>query len=227
MTVIGISGKARTGKGEFAEVGRTTFGIKEISFGSSVKIECMDLLKSINAPYTIENFYGTNEQKEEWIDLVDENLRIIRRDHPDFLRILFTKGQMSGCLCGKHSPTHVKFTYRSLMQWWGTEYRRAQDYNYWVKKTLDFCVGNEVYIVSDLRFKNEAQGIRDAGGYLIRVERPGRPQISNADHPSEIDLDDWEDWDQVMLNAGTVDQYQMDCKGIINAIILHEKVRRP
>lgn len=217
--IVGISGKARSGKGEFAETGKITFGAKEFSFGSSVKMECMELMNEIGSPYEIRNFYGTNEDKEEWIDLVDEELRIIRKTHPDFLKILLVKGQMSGCMCGKCSPTHVKFTFRSLMQWWGTEYRRAQDDNYWVKKTLDLCSGNEVYIISDLRFKNEAKGIRDAGGYLIRVERPGRPSISNANHPSEIDLDDWEDWDHVILNASTIESYRAECAETLQAIV--------
>lgn len=44
------------------------------------------------------------------------------------------------------------------------------------------------YVVADVRFKNEAQIIKNAGGFLIRVERPGK-QL-DIDDPTETDCDD-------------------------------------
>ena len=46
------------------------------------------------------------------------------------------------------------------------------------------------WIITDTRFPNEAQAIKNAGGIIIRVDRPGFSAI-NA-HPSETALDDWE-----------------------------------
>ena len=45
------------------------------------------------------------------------------------------------------------------------------------------------WIITDTRFPNEAQAIKDAGGIVIRVDRPGVKAV-NA-HPSETGLDDW------------------------------------
>jgi hypothetical protein len=45
------------------------------------------------------------------------------------------------------------------------------------------------WIITDTRFPNEAQAIKDAGGIVIRVDRPGVKPIN--DHPSEVGLDDW------------------------------------
>ena len=45
------------------------------------------------------------------------------------------------------------------------------------------------WIITDTRFPNEAQAIKNAGGIVIRVVRPGIKAI-NA-HPSETGLDDW------------------------------------
>jgi hypothetical protein len=54
------------------------------------------------------------------------------------------------------------------------------------------------WIITDTRFPNEAQAIKDAGGIIIRVDRPGVKAI-NA-HPSETGLDDW-DFDHRIMNG--------------------------
>ncbi len=45
------------------------------------------------------------------------------------------------------------------------------------------------WIITDTRFPNEAQAIKDAGGIIIRVTRPGIGPIN--DHPSETGLNQW------------------------------------
>lgn len=103
---------------------------------------------------------------------------------------------------GKHSL---------LLQWWGTEYRRAQDPNYWVKKFVsqvkDFP---GVVIAQDVRFTNEAQTIKELGGLLTNVTRlnvdgtPFRDPSRDANHPSETQLDDY-NWDyRLVAHTGEV-----------------------
>lgn len=53
------------------------------------------------------------------------------------------------------------------------------------------------WIITDVRFPNEAQAIKDRGGVLIRVNRPGIPV---GEHPSEIALDDYTGFDYVIGN---------------------------
>lgn len=83
-----------------------------------------------------------------------------------------------------------------LLQWWGSEYRRAQDVDYWVKKLVASIQASKVDIalVTDMRFPNEASAIRGLGGATVEVQRlngdgtqfidPSRP----ADHISETAL---------------------------------------
>ena len=62
---------------------------------------------------------------------------------------------------------------RELLQWWGTEFRRVQDNEYWVKKLssrLDIELP-QIALISDVRFRNEAAWIKDREGYYIKVER--------------------------------------------------------
>lgn len=45
------------------------------------------------------------------------------------------------------------------------------------------------WIITDTRFINEAIAIKNAGGIVIRIDRPGVKPINN--HSSEIELDNW------------------------------------
>ena len=62
---------------------------------------------------------------------------------------------------------------RSLLQWWGTDLRRAQDKDYWVKYTAkqlrESLRKRDLTIVTDVRFENEAKAIRDLGGIVVEV----------------------------------------------------------
>ena len=46
------------------------------------------------------------------------------------------------------------------------------------------------WVITDTRFPNEAKAIKDKGGIIIRIDRPGIKPIN--DHPSETGLDNWE-----------------------------------
>lgn len=84
-----------------------------------------------------------------------------------------------------------KENFRLILQGWGTDYRRelyGQDY--WIEALLRVLVAHKhlhIQIVTDVRFRNEAEAIRKAGGLVWRI---GRPTIINTDtHISETDLD--------------------------------------
>lgn len=82
------------------------------------------------------------------------------------------------------------------------------------------------WIIPDVRFKNEADVIKEKDGLLIRVNRPcttcnkyvnqfcSNPyHVSN--HQSEIDLDDYGKFDYVINNDGTVDELILKTKDIL------------
>lgn len=48
-----------------------------------------------------------------------------------------------------------------------------------------------IYIITDVRFHNEAKWIEDNGGLLIRVEAPQRGAPGATTHVSETELDDY------------------------------------
>lgn len=54
------------------------------------------------------------------------------------------------------------------------------------------------WIITDVRFENEAESIKQRGGIIIRVNRPGLDSSDN--HPSETSLDNYE-FDYVIDNS--------------------------
>ncbi|WP_202844766.1 hypothetical protein [Luteimonas saliphila] len=77
-------------------------------------------------------------------------------------------------------------TPRYLMQTFGTEWGREMiDPDIWVKALIQRVAG-EGAVVSDVRFANEAEAIRNSGGRVIRLVRPGF--LSHDRHVSETPI---------------------------------------
>lgn len=73
------------------------------------------------------------------------------------------------------------------------------------------------WIITDTRFPNEAQAIKDAGGLIIRVDRSGVKPINN--HPSEVGLDDW-NFDYKIANVSDLKALT----GTVEMILLKENL---
>lgn len=99
---------------------------------------------------------------------------------------------------------------RTLLQWWGTEFRRSINPNYWVDRTAEIIAKEqpEAALITDVRFSNELDFIRKHGA-AIRVDRPGLEPLAMA-HTSESALankEDWE-WDMVLKNDTTLQEFK-------------------
>lgn len=138
-------------------------------------------------------------------------------------------------------------TVRTFLQRLGTEgLRTGLHENVWVNalfadyqpnSTWDKFInekGEEVYkfpepihadypnwIITDVRFPNEAQAIKDKGGVVVRIERQKHtglgefPMPLQKLHPSETSLDDWK-FDYVINNNGTLEQLLEATKTLLN-----------
>jgi hypothetical protein len=79
---------------------------------------------------------------------------------------------------------------RRLLQVFGTEVGREMfGSNFWVDLALR-DVDSRNLVISDVRFKNEADSIKSAGGQVWRINRSGVGPVT--DHSSETDLDDYD-----------------------------------
>jgi hypothetical protein len=91
---------------------------------------------------------------------------------------------------------------RRLLQTLGVGAREVIDENIWINKALSIMNGEGNYVITDVRFKNEAHVLKIAGAQIWRVERQGVEAVN--DHISEHDLDDWE-FDSYIPNNSTLE----------------------
>lgn len=102
---------------------------------------------------------------------------------------------------------------RTLLQWWGTEFRRSVNDNYWINKMARILEKEkpQCALISDMRFPNEMAFVQKYGS-AVRVDRAGLPPLRGMAgvHPSELALantPDWE-WDAIIKNDGTLEQFK-------------------
>lgn len=97
---------------------------------------------------------------------------------------------------------------RQILQWWGTEYRRKQQPDYWVMRLLQMVhalrdAGRSHIIITDVRFADEAQAIRSHGAQIWRVHRPNLMPSANG-HVSEVTGEEFAP-ESTILNCGSLD----------------------
>jgi hypothetical protein len=59
---------------------------------------------------------------------------------------------------------------RPFLVFWGTDFRRNLDPEYWIKK-LDQQLSTETAVITDLRYLNEYEYVRSFGGKVIYLDR--------------------------------------------------------
>jgi hypothetical protein len=114
-----------------------------------------------------------------------------------------------------YDELHKPRTPRETMQLWGTQYRRAQDADYWVKlarsriRYAQFQLGLQRFVITDCRFTNEVDALRAMGGQLWQIKRPGLDAgtTTEGDHVSATDGATWKH-DAVINNAHDVRHLQ-------------------
>lgn len=94
---------------------------------------------------------------------------------------------------------------------------RGYNEDYWINLTLqeikrqsssqykNLSDDKSNFVVTDLRFINEAKYLKENGAILIRVNRPG---IKVYDHISETQLDDYANFDFVIENDTTLEDLE-------------------
>lgn len=95
---------------------------------------------------------------------------------------------------------------RKDLQALGVSARTHLDPDIWVTAVLRQMTDEVNYVITDVRFKNEAIIIKQAQGELWRVKRPGVGAVNS--HVSESDLDGYQ-VDKILSNGGTLEELEL------------------
>jgi len=216
--IIGIVGKAGSGKDTIAGVLAKDYQYFPLSFAEPLKIFCQKVLG-----FTSEQLWGPSEKRLE-PHHSGQKVRVcvncgwfgqqVRES------LLVSDGLCPHCEIA--GPLEVPLTARLALQTLGTDWGRAVKLDIWAQAGVSLAteilagrgaaegVANltahkpEGIVFSDVRFLNEAEAIREAGGVIWRVTRPGIADSGGvANHPSEVEQDKINP-DLIIANVGTL-----------------------
>ncbi len=212
ITLIALTGLAGSGKDTVADVLVDRHGFAKLAFADALRTE-------VSTAFNIDPQYLTRRETKE------HPISSLALDHcldPGFVAcmdLMFNRAGLSPQLLSvPRSP-------RQILQWWGTEYRRAQNSDYWANKAylamaiLVEC-GRDRFVFSDCRFENEAALVRQLDGSIWQVVRPGIAPIQGA-HISETEGNQF--LPHVLLgNTGDIRHLQLQALAACNRLRLAE-----
>ena len=200
--IIGFAGKAASGKTTAARHVQKLLGdqVWILPMASMLRREVEDFLGKAGAADKVALLYGDQQDKLTRFEIDEQRAK---QHCPAWDSFIAENRDI------QQHPARTTLSVRRILQWWGTEYRRAQDPDYWTEAWQDAlteAVDHPPHVlVDDVRFVNEVQVIQQNGGILIRVERPGFNGAN--DHSSENSLDDFTGWSMVLQNDGSLEQF--------------------
>ena len=91
---------------------------------------------------------------------------------------------------------------RNLLQTLGVGARHVFNDQFWVSQGLSGLAAGDKIVITDVRFPNEADAIKDLGGQIWRVKRLGISAVNG--HVSETAMDGYK-VDQIFINNGSIE----------------------
>ncbi len=201
--ILGISGKARSGKDTFAEM------------------FARELQKQTGKAYVLMAF--AHELKTRIQRDFDLSYEQLWGDEKEVEDKRYGKPLPDGIGIPSKGIIHY-WTPREILQNYG-QFFRTIDYDFWVKELFNIIEEKEYknVIITDLRHVNEVNVVVDRGGYHIRVEREGKDSVHNEQHISETALDGVHKIDFNVKNYGTLEDLKDTAKTVVRFLLDSEK----
>jgi hypothetical protein len=143
--ILGICGLISSGKDTIADYLTTSHGFKRVSFAASLK----DAVSMVFG-WDRELLEGTTKSSREWREQKDE----------------WWSNRLG-----------MDITPRWVLQYWGTDILRKHFHtDIWVASAENkLRQSTDNIVITDCRFSNEIDAVKNAGGITLRVERGPRP----------------------------------------------------
>lgn len=186
--LIGLSGFARAGKDEAAAVLVEEFGFVQVAFADKLR----EMIYALN-PIIDSTLYGLRADGRYGVD---------DWEVPVYLQEAIDQFGWSG-----YKETPYGDEIRRLLQRLGTEAGRQTLWDtIWIDAALTGLPEDANVVVSDGRFFNEFDAVRDRGGSIWRIERTGVGPAN--DHASETEAAGYQNFSKVLLNDSTLEEYR-------------------
>lgn len=198
MLIIGMAGRARSGKDTVADRLVQAHGFQKFSFSDR-------LYEQVSYAFDVPIAF-LHDSKTKDVPCVEMSLAYCGDEK--FALLMLRSGLV-------RSPW-LPLSPRKILQWWGTEYRRGQDPLYWIKAANDWLemvlaqrelddTGWPAGVVNtSVRFPNEAAWLRSVGGQIWHIFRENTPANDGADHVAEIPLTVLPE-DRCIFSKGSID----------------------
>lgn len=217
MKLVGMIGGKGLGK-DTAASALVQAGWRSIAFADALYIE-------ISEAYGVSVQFLQNRDTKETplMELAPRNC-----SNAEFVQLLFTKfSTKEACFeAGFSYPFNIAqpMKPRTILQLWGTEFRRASNDGYWREKVATALMednGAHNWVVTDVRFPDEAKLLESVPGAqltLVRVVRPALDACGKKDaHSSERAMDDYAE-DVLLVNSEhAVDSLKQSMLAVVNA----------
>ncbi len=222
MKIIGIHGKARSGKDELSRILCSTYGFTKVSFADKVKEFGMDYFgltydecfkTKTKESRAILQGIGTSIREDlsfvaQHIDELDPVLGV--SGFPTWIEKIATEEFYVEPVDLKSKKKFVKTVLNGIQTMWKDKWEYINNVteklgDTWIEIVF-LNLEDQIYVIPDVRFKNEKRRIESVGGKLIKIIRIDKPDIEiGEEHSSETDLDDDINWDFVITNEHKTD----------------------
>jgi hypothetical protein len=207
MVTIGFGYKCRQGKDQAAqaiiEARGDQYDIRRYAFATELKREITEEAYKFGCMEHLVSFLRANHNLPDWVQL---------EPNPDMAD--------PECPLGK---------YRTLLMWYGTDFRRAQNPFYWIEKVRSRMLQEQPQfaLITDMRFYNEMCFVKSLGGYTVKVVRTGFHDPSIIEHVSETQLDGKKFDVTIEVADGELEQLRRRAVQTFDMIVNKETLKLP
>jgi len=205
MALIGLSGVKRSGKNAFADA-LTELGYDSIAYA--------DKLREVTAAafgFTSEQLHDLKEVPlsdplKMTHGVVDKAIQAanIKVTSAQLKNMYAAADKLGPILCPRHA-----------LQYIATEiFRQCIEQEFWVNR-LD--VKSTDTVVTDCRFLNERQHIKDLGGVTVLIKRNAVAHSGDT-HISETSLGTDEEYDYIVTNNSTLEELHLKARKLANIL---------
>ena len=210
--IIGISGRKQSGKNTLAnymngDILKRREMVQDFAINQKVELEILTCTEDGKSNWGI---FDVTRKDDSFVSYAERELwPFVKLYHfADYLKKMsidlfdLSPEQVYGTDDDKNTPTPYGMTSREFLQHLGTDVMRSIKDTVWVDYTIKIIKQEKplVSIIPDVRFPNEVEAIKKAGGIVVRLDR----NVYDSPHKCESSLDqenfDWNNFDVILRN---------------------------